>query len=72
MDIILVIMIVLLGVFVVNTISNINENVEQINELKAQVKKECKLHDWVTDEKTNKMMCCQCGKFAGIIESDYE
>jgi hypothetical protein len=66
-DLLLVFVVVLLGVLVVSVLSSISTNIEEIKE---EPKKECKLHNWVTDEKTEKLVCCECGKFAGMIETD--
>jgi hypothetical protein len=68
-QLLLVFGIVLLGVLVVNILSNITSELKEPEELVIQ-KKECKLHDWATHEETDKLICCNCGKFAGIIDND--
>lgn len=67
-EILMVVAIVLLGVVVVSVLQNITESVHETEEPKQKIK--CKLHDWVTDEQTEKLICCRCGKIAGIITED--
>lgn len=63
-QLLLVFGIVLLGVLVVNILSNITS---ELKEPEAAIipKKECDLHDWVTKQETNELVCHECGKVAG-------
>ncbi len=67
-DILFVITVVLLGVLVVSVLNNIFSETEQVEQPKQKIK--CKLHDWVTDEQTEKLVCCRCGQIAGQIDHD--